>query len=330
MRQVMLALLPGIAAMTWFFGLGVLVNIVVAVIAAIAFEAAMLAVRGRPVSRFLADNTAIVTAILFALCLPPTVPWWVTVVGIGFGIVLAKQLYGGIGQNPFNPAMVAYVVVIICFPAELTLWLEPSLSALSSLDPITTVEQIFTKPAAAIDAYTAATPLADWDVVISKGTELEVWRGEPGTEQAMFAWAVIALAYLLGGLYLIWRKVAAWQTPLAMLLGVTLLSTALWLANDALYLPPWEHLLLGSVMIGAFFIVTDPVSGCTTTRGRWVFGIGAGVLVVVIRSWSNYPEGVAFAVLLMNVAAPLIDYYSKPRVYGYKAIASAKKSKGAS
>lgn len=316
MRQVLLALLPGILAMTWFFGLGVLVNIAIAAVAGLLFETIMLLARGRPVKPFLNDNTAIVTAVLFALCLPPTVPWWVTVVGMLFAIVLAKQLYGGIGQNPFNPAMVGFVVVIICFPAELALWLEPVGLLAQPLDPLSTLQQIFTQPAAAVDAYSGATPLAAWDIQVNRGDSYQPWLNDTSS---VFSWAVIAAAYLLGGLYLVIRRFAAWQTPAGMLLGVVVVASILWLLDSNSFLPPWTHLGIGAVMLGAFFIVTDPVSGCTTNAGRWVFGFGVGALVIILRSWSNYPDGVAFAVLLMNIAAPLIDTYCKPRVYGKRA-----------
>lgn len=325
MRHVLLALIPGVAAMTFFFGVGVLVNIAIAIAAGLIFEALGLAARGRPVTRFLRDNTAIVTAVLFALCLPPTVAWWVTVVGMGFAILLAKQLYGGIGSNPFNPAMVGFVVVIICFPAELALWLEPINLAAATATPVTDPAQaislIFSQPTAAVDAYTGATPLAAWDAAVNQEQAANNWLDSTATwssVQIWQSWATIALCFFAGGIYLTWRRFAAWQSAAGVIAGITALATLLWLLDPTQFIPPWTHLLIGGAVLAAFFIVTDPVSGCTSNWGRWWFGLGVGSLMVILRTWSNYPDGVAFAVLLMNLAAPLIDHYSKPRVYGTK------------
>lgn len=315
MLTVLLALLPGIITLTVIFGIGILLNIAIAISAALAFEALALWLRGRPVKRHLFDFTAVVTAVLFALCLPPTVAWWVTVIGVGFAILLAKQLYGGLGHNPFNPAMVGFVVVIICFPTELTLWLAP----FSELSMTGAVQLIFVEPASAIDAYTAATPLVMTanDIANSKNMALHT-PIFAGLSTQLLCYIAIAISFLLGGLLLIVKKMAAWQAPLGMLIAIIIASTGLWLLNASAYPMPGMELVLGASILGAFFIVTDPVSGCTSRQGRWIFGLGVGFLVVVLRNWSNYPEGVAFAVLLMNLTAPMLDHYSKPRVYGSK------------
>ncbi len=320
MRLVLYALLPGIAAHAWFFGPGVLVQILLASLFALAFEAAMLRVRGQPLRLFLSDGSAVVTAVLFALCIPSLAPWWVACVGMLFAIVLAKHLYGGLGHNVFNPAMVGYVVVLISFPQALTQWLLPTSVAAQPMGLGDTLMTIFSgqlPPHLAWDSISQATPLDAMRTSVASGQTIEEARqsvvfGDFGGR----GWEWIANFYALGGLWLMWKRVISWHVPATMIGSVVVLGLAAYITDPGNNPSPMQHVFSGALVLGAFFIATDPVSGCTSTRGRLVFGAGVGILTLVIRRWGGYPDGVAFAVLLMNMAAPLIDRYTRPRVYG--------------
>lgn len=255
MAWILAALVPGVLACVIWQGAGVLIQMVLAAAFALALEASMLKLRGQPMSRFLTDLSAPLTAVLFALSVPPLAPWWIAAVGMVVAIVFVKQLYGGLGYNVFNPAMAGVAVVMLCFPGEFSL-----------------------RP-----------PLA--------GQE---W---------------LASAYALGGLLLLRKKIIPWQTPVATLTSVIVL-TLLPIQGpgiDAISLP---QVFPGALMLAAFFIVTDPVTGCAYPRGRLLFGAGVGVLTVLIRRWSSHPEGLAFAVLLMNGAAAWIDLHTRPAIAG--------------
>jgi electron transport complex protein RnfD len=321
MRQVLYALVPGVAAHAWFFGPGIFVQILLAVAFALVLEALMLSLRRKPVTRALGDYSAVVTAVLFALCIPPLAPWWVAATGMVFAIVIAKHLYGGLGSNLFNPAMVAYVAVLIGFPQELTAWLPPA--AIADYSPglteaLATILSGDLPRGLGWDAVTAATPLDAIRTAAASGQGLAEVRAAPAFGRlGGLGWEWIAAAYALGGLWLLWKRIIGWHAPAAVLAATLLLAAAAWLIDPAANPPPTQHLFAGALVLGAFFIATDPVSGCASARGRLVFGLGVGVLTWVIRQWGAYPDGVAFAVLLMNMAAPLIDRYTRPRIYGH-------------
>ncbi len=320
MLQVIYALVPAITAHVWFFGPGLLVQIILAGGLAVGFEAVMLKIRRKPLWLFLGDFSAVVTAILFALCIPPLAPWWIALTGMFFAIVVAKHLYGGLGHNLFNPAMVGYVVVLISFPQAMTAWLPPltiAPSGLSLLDVLMTVLSGQPPPGLTWDVITEATPL---DVIrtsvasgkmISEARQLPVFGDFGG-----LGWEWIANWYALGGLWLLWRRIITWHIPAAMIGSVVFLGLASYLVDPGSNPSPLQHVFSGALIIGAFFIATDPVSGCASNRGRLLFGAGVGVITLVIRRWGGYPDGVAFAVLLMNMAAPLIDRYTRPRIFG--------------
>ncbi len=322
MLQVVAATLPGVAVYAWLFGPGPLVNIALAVPLALALEALMLALRGRPLGPFLRDGSAVVTGLLFALTLPQLTPWWVTAAGIAFAIVVGKHLFGGLGYNPFNPAMLGYVMLLISFPREMSAWQPPLDLAQHPFGLGEVLAFVFTGALpAGVDALSGATPLD------ALRTGLRLGQGLPavlqGPQAPLFGalggagWEWVNLAFLAGGLWLVWRRVAAWQIPAGMLAALALLAGAFHLVDPARYASPLFHLLSGATMLGAFFIATDPVTASTTPRGRLYFGLGVGILVYVIRTWGGYPDGVAFAVLLMNLAAPTLDQYTRPRVYGH-------------
>jgi electron transport complex protein RnfD len=321
MVQVLAALVPGLAAHAWFFGPGILFQLILASVFALAFEALLLRARGQPVQRFLGDFSAVVTAVLFALCLPPLAPWWIACIGMFFAIVVAKHLYGGLGHNVFNPAMAGYVVVLVSFPQAMTAWLPPVGIAPHILGPLDALTTILTgHPPAGLswDALTGATPLDTIRTSVASGQMISEARQSPiFGDFGGLGWEWIANWYALGGLWLLWRRLITWHVPAAMIGSVLLLGTGAWLADPGSNPAPLQHVFSGALIVGAFFIATDPVSGCTSNRGRLLFGAGVGVLTLVIRRWGGYPDGVAFAVLLMNMAAPLIDRYTRPRVFGH-------------
>lgn len=301
------------------FGPGVIVNVVLGCATALAFEALALKLRKRPVAFYLKDYTALVTAVLLTLALPPYCPWWLVVVGIFFAIVVAKQLYGGMGYNPFNPAMVGYVVLLISFPLEMSQWAAPTAVGGGTPDLLTALQAKFN--AATIDAYTGATPLD----VLKQNAGLTVealYQEEPLFSSGRWAgagWEWVNLAFLAGGGYLLYKRVFTWHAPVAMLATLGLLAAFFYDGGSSASTgSPLFHWLSGGIMFGAFFILTDPVTSAVSTKGRLIFGAGAGILTFVIRAWGNYPDGIAFAVLLMNFAAPFIDYYTLPRTYGHK------------
>ncbi|MEW6352897.1 MAG: electron transport complex subunit RsxD [Pseudomonadota bacterium] len=323
MLRVVYALLPGIAAYMWFFGWGVVVNIVFAILVALAAEALMLALRKRPIKPFLLDGSALVTAVLLALSLPPLAPWWLTLIGTAFAIIVAKQLYGGLGFNPFNPAMIGYVVLLISFPREMTLWLAPAALSGHYLGLADAALFIFTgrlPQGLSVDAVSAATALDSLKTQLGMGHGVtEALRAGP-IFGALGGYGVewINGLFLIGGLWLIRRRVISWHIPTAMLAAMAALALIFYVINPDRYAPPLFHLFTGATMLGAFFIATDPVTASTTPRGRLLYGAGIGVLTYVIRTWGGYPDAVAFAVLLMNMAAPMIDHYTQPRVFGHK------------
>jgi len=317
MRRVLYAMLPGIAALIWFFGWGVLINLVIATVMALAAETAMLAARGKPLALHLGDYSAVVTAWLLAVALPPLAPWWLTTIGVLSAIVVAKHLYGGLGYNPFNPAMIGYVVLLISFPREMSTWLIPhGVGQTQAMTLVETLRAIFVG-LPQVDGLTGATPLDVLRTQMGLGLSVAEIRNSPvfGLVSG-HGWEWAALGFLLGGLWLVYSRAADWRIPGGMLGGLAIISTVFYLINPQQYAPPWFHLWSGAAIFGAFFIATDPVTASATPRGRLIYGAGIGVLVYIIRAFGGYPDGVAFSVLLMNIAAPTIDLYTQPQVFG--------------
>jgi electron transport complex protein RnfD len=322
MRHVLYALIPGILVFFWFFGWGILINLVLASLTAVLTEALILRWRKRPLKPFLTDYSAIVTACLLALALPPLVPWWLPVLGTAFAIVFAKQLYGGLGNNPFNPAMVGYAVLLISFPVEMTRWPAPANIAEHSPDLLNSLsfslsEQMWTA-GASINAFTGATPLDQMKTALAQKLTVQDIQQQHVLFSSWIAhgWQWLSLAYLLGGFWLLYQRVISWHIPVAVLSGLALMASVFYLIDSSLYPSPLFHLFTGATLLGAFFIATDPVSAATSNRGRLFYGLGIGILVYIIRTWGGYPDGMAFAVLLMNMAVPAIDAVTQPRVFG--------------
>ncbi|MFT6287403.1 MAG: electron transport complex protein RnfD [Alcanivorax sp.] len=316
MQSVLLATVPGIIVMTHFFGFGTLVNLVWGAIVAIACESLALSLRRRPLGFYLKDCSALVTSTLLCIALPPYAPWWLVAVGVASSILLAKQLYGGLGYNPFNPAMVGYVILLISFPVQMTAWAPPR--GVGELPGLMEALRACFLPAT-YDGVTMATPL---DVLKQNNSLLieDLWLQNPQFGRwAGIGWEWVNIAFLAGGAWLLYQRIFTWHAPVAMLISLTLMAGIFYDGgSSASGGSPVFHLLSGATMFGAFFIVTDPVSSAVSVRGRLVFGALIGVLVYIIRVRGNYPDAVAFAVLIMNFAAPFIDHYTQPRTYGHK------------
>ncbi len=335
MLQVLLAMVPGLAAYIWFFGWGIVINILIASTVALGCEAAMLALRGRPLMPFLSDGSALVTAVLLAFAIPPLAPWWVTGIGSAFAIVVAKHLYGGLGYNPFNPAMVGYVVLLISFPREMTSWIPPLDFSAYQLSFTETARYLFSghlPNGVTIDALTEATPLDTLKTNLGLGNTVPEIRAQLGLDEETSrllsvipifgilggkGWEWIGGGFLLGGLWLIHRRIIGWHIPLGMLGALAIMALLFYGIEPDRYASPLFHLFSGATMLGAFFIATDPVTAATSPPGRLVYGAGIGILVYIIRTWGGYPDSVAFSVLLMNMVVPLIDLRFKPRVFGH-------------
>lgn len=328
MKWVALCALPGLAAQTYFFGWGTLIQLILALAVGLSLEALVMVCRKRSPISALRDNSAVVTAWLLAIAIPPFSPWWIVVIGLIFAIVIAKHLYGGIGQNLFNPAMVAYVVLLISFPVQMTSWVSPNELQATSISMGDAFSLIFTgfnldglslqQIRTGIDGVTMATPLDAFKTALLTGNTASEAMSQPQFGAlAGIGWEWVNLAYLIGGLALIKLRVISWHIPVSFLLGLTATSGLFLLLAPGETASPILHLLSGATMLGAFFIATDPVSASTTVKGRLIFGAFIGVMVFIIRSWGGFPDGVAFAVLLGNMCVPLIDYYTKPRTYGH-------------
>jgi electron transport complex protein RnfD len=301
MRAVMLALVPACLAGVYLFGLPALRVLVICTATAVAAEAGWQRLAGQTVT--VGDGSAALTGILLALNLPPACPWWLALVGALTAIVVGKQVFGGLGHNPFNPALVARIVLLVSFPVAMTGWTAPQPGHLLP------------------DAVSAATPLGAAKTAVTLTGRLP--EGLMDTAGHYF-WGcmsgslgeVSAAALLAGGLFLLAVRVISWHVPASYLATVMLLSGLFWLVDPTRYPSPLFHLLTGGLLLGAFFMATDLVTTPLTGAGMVLFGCGCGVLTVLIRLFGGYPEGVAFSILLMNAATPLIDRYMTPRPFG--------------
>lgn len=326
MRRVCYCLLPGIAAQWWFFGSGNLIQILLAVLTAYGAEALIFALRGRKLSQ-LKDNSALLTALLIGISLPPLAPWWLVVIGTGFAIIVAKHLYGGIGQNLFNPAMVAYVLLLVSFPLQMTSWLPPLELQLYPITFADSVSAIFTgftldgfsphQLRELADGATLATPLDTLKTGFTQGhTANEILINPVFSGLAGLGWQWVNLAYLAGGLLMLRLRLTSWTIPTSILLSLFICSLIGFLVAPDGTASPSMHLLSGATMLGAFFIATDPVTAATTFKGRLVYGALIGLLIYLIRTLGGYPDAIAFAVLLANMTVPMIDALTKPKTYG--------------
>ena len=302
MRQVIYALIPGALIGVYFFGIPAITVIAVSVVSCVIIEALWQKLTKKNIT--ITDGSAALTGLLLAMNLPSGSPWWLVVLGSLVAIIIGKQLYGGLGNNPFNPALVARVFLLISFPVHMTTWPQP--------------RSFFSQAA---DTVTGATPLgALKSAIFEHGTItaaphlnlMDPFLGNIGGSLG----EISALALILGGIYLILRKIINWHIPLFYIGTVALISGIFWLMDPNTYADPAFHLISGGLMLGAFFMATDMVTSPITNKGKIIFAIGCGVITVVIRFWGGYPEGVSFAILIMNALVPLINKATKPGKFG--------------
>jgi electron transport complex protein RnfD len=322
MLTVLAALVPGIALYVYSYGPAVLVSLALASVTALATEAAMLKLRNRPLTPFLSDYSALLTAWLLAVSVPALAPWWMVVVGTAFAIAVAKHLYGGLGSNPFNPAMVGYAALIISFPVQMTHWITPhgvGGTELSFADQLGFIFGSHLPGSLTLDAVTTATPLdtlktqLHLDRPVADIFAMPIYGHIAGKGSEL-----VALGFLIGGAWLLFKRIITWHIPAAFL-GALFVTAGLYhLYDPAHYVSPLFHVAAGASVLGAFFILTDPVTGPTTPNGKLIYAAGAGVLTYLIRVFGGFPDGIAFATLLMNICAPLIDAWTQPKVFGTK------------
>lgn len=322
MWQVILAISPATVFGLLLFGWPALNLFIITVSSAVFFEAFCLRLSGRKATSVIRDGSALLTGWLLAMSLPPWAPWWIGVVGSALAIILGKQVYGGLGQNLFNPAMLARVALLISFPVEMTTWANVSPLFFAQSPGLVESWQITFGGLENLDASTGATTLGYIKTEFSQNHLLPGILKDYSGILSVIGWTrgslaeTSALLLVLGGLWLIRQGVIQWPIPVSLLLTVTVLAGIFHSLDSQHYISPFVHLTSGGMMCVAFFIATDYVTSPNTKAGQLVFGAGCGLLTFVIRTWGAYPEGVAFAILLMNAAAPLIDHYIRPRIYG--------------
>ncbi|MCX7946663.1 MAG: RnfABCDGE type electron transport complex subunit D [Hydrogenophilus sp.] len=318
MAAVAIALTPATLAAFWLFGWPTIYLWLLAILSALAAEALALRVRRQPVVATLKDGSALLTGWLLALSLPPWGPWWLAVIGSFFAILVVKAPYGGLGQNLFNPAMAARVALLISFPVEMTHWVAPlPLTEPAAPNPW---EALLITFGSGVDAVSSASLLGQFKTALTT---------QPAAAAPSFDLAAhliglrpgssgetVSLLLAAGGVWLLAKGVITWPIPVGLLVGLLLPATVAHLLDPARHLAPLAHLFSGGLLLAAFFIATDPVTSPNSSMGQLLFGLGVGLLTWLIRAFGGYPEGVAFAVLLMNAATPLIDRFVRPRIFG--------------
>ena len=311
MYGVVIALLPAMFIAVWYFGLGALKVVLLSVGFSLFFEwfIQKYLIGG---SLTITDGSAMVTGILLAFNVPSNLPWWMVIIGALVAIGIGKMSFGGLGKNIFNPALVSRVFLLVSFPVAMTSWPKPS--------PITKT---------LVDTITGPTPLGYIKEGLGAGKTLaELTPHLPSYAQQLMGQMggslgeVSALALIIGGIYMLWKKIITWEIPVSVLLTVFVVSGILWLINPQKYMDPVFNLLTGGVMLGAVFMATDMVTSPMTRGGQLVFGFGIGLITMLIRVWGAYPEGVSFAILLMNAVVPLINRGFKPKRFGTVKVAA--------
>lgn len=295
-------MIPALIWSVFVFGLDALRVTLIAVIACLAFEYVIqkYIVKIKPT---ITDGSALITGILLAFNVPSSLPWWIIVIGSLAAIGIGKLSFGGLGNNIFNPALVGRVFMLISFPVQMTSWPVNSRSG--------------------IDAVTSATPLGIIKEGILNGTPIsEISQKLPSTIDMLFGniggslGEISALLLIVGGLYMLFTKVITWHIPVSIIGTVALIAAIFWMINPNEYINPVYHLLSGGLMLGAIFMATDMVSSPMNPKGQLIYGIGIGIITISIRLWGAYPEGISFAILIMNAVTPLINTYVKPKRFG--------------
>ena len=322
MTLVMVALTPATAYGLYLYGWPAIILFAVTLGSAVIFEVIALLVSGKPVMRFVGDGSVLLTAWLLAVSLPPWAPWWIAVIGSASAVIVGKHVFGGLGQNVFNPAMVGRVILLISFPLEMTAFITPTpILAANAPTFIEAVQIIFA--GTSIDAYTGATVLDSVKIAVGHGGSVQT--GLAG-DYAIGSWLVGSnsgsmaegadVLLLLGGIMMIMMRVIRWFIPVSMLVSLAAISTVFNLFDPEVYADAGVHLFTGSAVLGAFYIATDPVTSPTSPKGQIFFGVMLGALIYIIRTWAQYPEGLSFAILIMNAVTPLINRYMRPRIFG--------------
>lgn len=312
MRNVVVALLPVCGYAVYHFGLSALALIVVTTLACVLTEQLFNLLAARPTT--LGDYSAVITGLLLALTLPPAFPLWMGALSGFFAISLGKMLFGGLGFNPFNPALIGRAFAAAAFPQASSTWTQAGLSERFVEFLPSTLALPFTAPAS-VDAYTTATPLAEWK--FGGAVQAQPWELFTGMTPGSMG-ETSALIILLGGFYLVARRMLDWRIPAAML-GGALLTASLFYGLDQQHYPsPWFVLFSGGMMLGAVFMASDMSSSPVTPAGVWIYGLLIGFLAVIIRFFGGMPEGVMYAILLGNAMVPLIERYTQPRTYGMR------------
>lgn len=322
MAQVMLALLPATLFNFWLFGWPAIFLFTFTVGACVLTEVLCLYFAGKEVGLNIADGSGILTGWLLAMSLPPWAPWWLGVIGAVIAIAITKQAYGGLGQNLFNPAMVARVALLVSFPVAMTTWIGPQ-PIFSAGAPDFASGLSITIAGNIPDAMTSATALGFVKTELSRGipvaqsvSSLPALSDRVLGLRAGSLGETSALLILLGGLFLLALRVISWRIPVALLAGIAIPAAIANLIDPAHYAGAPFHLFSGATFLGAFFIATDYVTSPTSRTGQLIFGAGCGLITWVIRAYAGYPEGLAFAVLLMNSLVPIIDQHTRPRIFG--------------
>ena len=323
MALVMLALAPATIFGLWRFGWPAIFLWLTTIISAVIFEAICLRVAKRPTARFLSDGSALLSGWLVAMTLPPWAPWWIGVLGAGIAIIIAKHVYGGLGQNVFNPAMVARVMLLISFPLQMTSWVMPDPLGTAGAPDFFEGLSITFAGGGDFDAVSSASVLGYVKTELGRGLTLDAIRPQSFSDLDLalgFASGSLgetsALLILLGGCLLLAFRVISWHIPVSILATTALLATLCHLIDPAHYPGVLFYLMSGSLMLCAFFIATDYVTSPVAPLGQLIYGVSIAALIFIIRNWAAFPEGVGFAVLLMNACTPLIDHFIRPRVFG--------------
>jgi Na+-translocating ferredoxin:NAD+ oxidoreductase subunit D len=322
MNTVLLALVPATAFDIWLFGWPALFLFAITIGACMGAEALCLNLAGRPLKPTLCDGSAALTGWLLAMSLPPWAPWWIAVLGAVFAIPLAKHVFGGLGQNVFNPAMVARVALLVSFPVQMTLFVTPHpLFAGGSPGFLEALHITF--GTGTLDSMSAASALGFIKTELSRGVPvaesikqipdlMDLARGVRVGSMGETS----AVLVLLGGLLLLARRIISWHIPVTVMGTLFILGTVFNAVDPTRFTPGWFHLMSGATFLGAFFIATDYVTSPVSKQGQLVYGFGIGLMTWVIRTFAGYPEGMAFAVLLLNSLTPIIDQHFRPRMFG--------------
>ena len=306
MRDVLIALIPAMLGSIYFFGFRSLLVTLVSAAACVFFEWGFCKVRKLHCKTY--DLSAVVTGLLLAFNLPSNMPVWMTLVGCFVAVVIAKMAFGGLGKNVFNPALVGRVFLFISFPVQMTSWPKPDFLNFLNADVETGATTLGILKH--IDAESSATKLTG-----SLSELPDYWQMFVGYTGGCIG-EVSALALLLGFAWLLWRRIITWHIPFYYVATVFIFTSIIWLHTGNIQVEPITQLLSGGLLLGAIFMATDYVTTPMSRKGQIVFAVGCGILTVIIRRWSAYPEGVSFAILIMNAFVPLIDYFTVPRVFG--------------